>query len=167
MHRLFRLGMAALIALFAVGLVGRSTIASAAPATCTANLTIFTTTPGTITMEGETTHVRDSGVGGQYTAGFLAGSTFTGAQDFVVNNTNRASQLQGGYTITGPEGTLMLRYTGHADLTTGTATGHFVTTGGTEKFADFHWEGDISAQLVGLTPPTFIVTDSGPCHFAP
>ena len=126
-----------------------------------------TTSPGTVTTTGQVTHVRDSGVGGQYTAGFLAGYTLRGSQDNMVNNVTNHSQLQGTYTATGPGGDVVIRYTGHADLTSGVATGHFETAGGTGQFASFHWAGSISAQLVSLTPPTFHATVSGPCVSAP
>ena len=113
------------------------------------------------------THYRDSGVGGSYTSGPLAGYTISGAQNIMVNNVTHRSELQGSYTASGPGGSVVISYTGHANLTTGMATGNFETHSGTGDFATFHWEGSIDAQLVRLTPPTFLATDSGFCHSAP
>jgi hypothetical protein len=150
-----------------IALAGAGQVAAAPPATCTATLTIFTTTPGEVTTTGQVVHARDSGVGGQYTAGFLAGYAISGAQDIMANQQTNQSELRGSFVATGPGGTLTIRYTGHADLTTGAATGQFETHGGTGEFAGFHWSGSIAAQLVSLTPPTFIATDNGACHPAP
>jgi hypothetical protein len=161
---IMRLGLAVMVALAIGAPAAPVSFADEPPTTCTADLTIFTTSPGTVTTNGQITRFRDSGVAGQYTSGFLAGYTFTGAQDIVVNNNNNTSQLQGSFTATGPGGSLVIRYSGHADLSTGAATGHFNTIGGTGQFTGFHWSGDITAQLVSLTPPTFQATDSGPCH---
>ena len=161
---IMRLGLAMVVALVIAAPATQVSLADEPPTTCTADLIIFTTSPGTVTTQGQTTHFRDSGVAGQYTSGFLAGYTFTGAQDIVVNNNTNTSQLQGSFTATGPGGSLVIRYTGRADLSTGAATGHFHTAGGTGQFAGFHWTGDITAQLISQTPPTFRATDSGPCH---
>lgn len=152
---------------FCVAIVGLASVAAAPPATCTAVLTISTTSPGDVTTNGQVTHARDSGVGGAYTTGFLAGYTISGTQDIMVNRRTSQSELHGFFVASGPGGTLTIQYTGHADLSTGAATGHFETHGGTGQFADFHWAGEIAAQLVSLTPPTFVATDSGPCHPAP
>lgn len=138
--------------------------AATAPATCTAGLVISTTSPGDVSVDGTTTHFRDSGVGGSYTSGFLAGYTLTGAQDIERNDAIRRGVLDGNFTASGAGGTLDVHYTGSVDLTTGVATGHFTTVGGTGQFSDFHWTGDVGAQLVSLTPPTFVATDSGFCH---
>src|SRR5919201_1192116 len=133
--------LAALVA-SAAAIAGATQAASAAPPqTCTAGLTIFTTSPGTVTTTGQVTHFADSGVAGQYTSGFLAGYTFSGAQDIMLNNNTRKSELHGQFTATGPDGSLTIQYNGHADLTTGAATGDFVTAGGTGLFAGFHWNG--------------------------
>jgi hypothetical protein len=167
MPQFIRLGLTLLIAVFALALPSGTNAASGPPTICTADLVIFTTSPGTITTTGQVTHAHDSGVGGQYTSGFLAGYTLSGAQDIVVNNVTHTSQLHGQFTATGPGGSLTIRYTGHADLTTGAATGNFVSSAGTGQFADFHWQGRITAQLISTTPPTFIATDSGFCHPAP
>jgi hypothetical protein len=166
MHRTIRLVSIFAIALgIAAACAGPAT--AAPPAACTATLTIFTTTLGDVTTTGQVVHARDSGVGGAYTAGFLAGYTISGSQDIMVNQRTNQSELHGSYAATGPGGTLEIRYTGHADLNTGAATGHFETQGGTGQFAGFHWAGEIAAQLVSPTPPTFVATDSGPCHPAP
>lgn len=141
------------------------TAAAAAPSTCTADLLIFTTSPGAISQDGQVTNIRDSGVGGQYISGFLAGYTISGAQNITINAQTNQAQLQGSFTATGAGGTLTIRYTGQADLNTGAATGHFLTAGGAGQFANFFWEGQITAQLIG--PATFIATDTGPCHTAP
>jgi hypothetical protein len=162
MHRTIRLVSTLAFALgIAAACAGPAT--AAPPATCTATLTIFTTTPGDVTT-GPVVHARDSGVGGQYTAGFLAGYTLAGSQDIMVNQQTNRSELHGSFVATGPGGTLEIRYTGHTDLATGAATGNFETHGGTGQFAGFHWSGSVAAQLVSLTPPTFVATDSGPCH---
>jgi hypothetical protein len=163
MHRLTYLISLLALAL-GIAVAGTGGVAAAPPATCTATLTIATTSPGAVTTTGQVVHVRDSGVGGAYTAGFLAGSTIVGSQDIMVNQQTNQSELHGSYVATGPGGTLAIRYTGHADLTTGAATGHFETQGGTGQFAGFHWAGEIAAQLVSLAPPTFVATDSGTCH---
>ena len=115
----------------------------------------------------DTTHFRDSGVGGSYTSGFLSGYTLTGTQNIEVNNASNRAHLEGRFVATGPTGSLTVRYTGRADLTTGAASGHFTTVGGTGSFAGFHWNGRIAAQLVSMKPPTFVATDSGFCHGAP
>ena len=164
MKRFVRLGFAICLGLAAVLLAAGLVAAAGPPATCTAALTIATTSVGDVGTAGQVTHYRDSGVAGAYASGPLACYTFSGAQDIMVNNATQQSELQGQYTATGPGGTLTIRYTGHADLTTGAATGHFVATDGTGQFAGFHWEGDIAAQLVAAAPPTFQATDSGPCH---
>jgi hypothetical protein len=144
--------------------VGLGSATAAPPATCTAGLVIFTTNPGDVSVAGHTTHFRESGVGGAYTSGFLAGSTLSGAQNIERNDATGHATLEGEYTTTAPGGTLTIHYTGQVDLATGAATGHFTTVGGTGQFSDFHWNGDITAQLVSLTPPTFTATDSGFCH---
>jgi hypothetical protein len=161
-----------LLATLAVGVVvvaAAVPVASAAPQaggppqTCAAGLTIFTTSVGAVRTTGQVTHFDGSGVAGQYTSGFLAGYTLSGAQDIVVNNVNQTSELHGQFTAVGPGGTLSVRYNGQADLATGAATGELVSTDGTGVFAGFHWTAKITAQLVSLTPPTFLATDSGPC----
>jgi len=155
--------VAALVASTAA-LAGATQAASAAPPqTCTAGLTISTTSQGTVSNTGQVTHFADSGVAGRYTSGFLAGYTLVGAQDIQLNNVTKKSELHGQFTATGPDGSLTIQYNGHADLTTGAATGDFVSVGGTGLFTGFHWTGKITAQLVSLTPPTFLATDSGPC----
>ena len=144
-------------------------VAAAGPATCTADLTIFTSSPGTSRPAGPVTVVRDSGVGGQYTSGFLTGYTIAGAQDLIVNSQTNRSQLHGSFVATSPDkgSTLTIRYVGQADLTTGAATGTFSSTRGTGTLSGFHWTGDITAQLVSANPPTFKATDSGVCFPAP
>jgi hypothetical protein len=164
MKRLARLGFAVWLGVAAVLLAVGVAAAAGPPATCTAGLTIATTSVGDVSTTGQVTHYRDSGVAGVYTSGPLAGYAFSGAQDIMVNNGTQQSELHGQYTATGPGGALTIRYTGHVDLTTGAATGHFVATDGAGQFAGFHWEGDIAAQLVSPAPPTFQATDSGPCH---
>ncbi|HBY92766.1 MAG: hypothetical protein M5U01_03705 [Ardenticatenaceae bacterium] len=163
-----RLSLSFCIGLLTVVLGAGTTVAAGPPTICTADLIIFTTDPGAATTTGQVTHFRESGVAGWYTSGILNGYTFSGAQDIMVNNKTHTSQLQGSYIATGPDNnSLTIRYTGHADLLTGIATGHFVTAGGTGAFANFHWEGEIAAHLISLTPPTFETTDTGPCHAAP
>src|SRR5207237_5291070 len=158
----------AALAASTAALAGATQAASAAPPqTCTAGLTIFTTSVGTVSTTGQVTHFADSGVAGQYTSGFLAGYTFSGAQDIMVNNVTQKSELHGQFTAVGPGGTLTIRYNGHADLATGAATGDFVSADGTGDFANLHWSGKITAQLVSLAPPTFVALDSGPCQSRP
>jgi hypothetical protein len=167
MNKLIRLGLAGCLAgLLSASVIHRSA-ASGPPATCTATLTIFTTSPGTVTTSGPVTHYQDSGVGGRYNSGLLADYTISGAQNIMVNNVTQQSELQGSYTASGPGGSLVISYTGHVNLTTGMATGHLEALSGTGGFATFHWEGSIDAQLVRLTPPTFLATDSGFCQSAP
>jgi hypothetical protein len=155
--------------------VGMLLLAMAAPAlaapvaangatTCSAGVTIMTTSTGTVRNTGQVTHYQDSGVAGMYTAGFLAGYTFSGAQDIMVNNVTNQSQLNGSYTATGPDGTFVVHYTGTVNLNTGASTGHFAVQDGTGMFAGFHWAGGITAQLISLTPPTFVATNSGMCQ---
>jgi hypothetical protein len=163
MSRFARFGATLVLGLSSVlALSGPSVAAAAPPPTCTAELVIFTTSPGVESQTGPVLHFRDSGVGGQYTSGFLAGYTLVGAQDIQLNTRTNGSELQGQFVATGPGGSLAIAYTGHADLNTGAATGHFHTTGGTGQFSDFRWEGDITAQLIG--PATFHATDTGPCR---
>lgn len=131
--------------------------------TCTANLTIFTTSTGTVRQTGPVEFFTNSGVGGSYTSGFLSGYTINGAQDIVLNTQTNQSVLTGQFVASGPGGTLTVRYMGRADLTTGVATGEFVATGGTGAFKRFVWNGSITAQLVSLAPPTFHATDTGRC----
>lgn len=163
MNRASRMALAAIMCLMALAPLAVPAAASN-NTTCSATLTIFTTSTGTVTNTGQVTHYQDSGVAGVYTSGFLSGYTFTGAQDIMVNQVTNGSQLQGWYTATGPGGTLTVRYTGRADLNTGAATGNFQTAGGTGQFAGFQWAGNIQAQLISLTPPTFVSSDSGECH---
>ena len=139
---------------------------AAAPATCTSGVTIFTTSTGDVNVAGSTTHFRDSGVAGTYTSGFLAGYALTGAQNIERNDATRQATLEGQFVATGPGGTLTVHFNGSVDLTSGAAVGHFATVSGTGDFDGFHWNGDISLQLVSLTPPTFVGTDSGFCHGA-
>jgi hypothetical protein len=167
MNKLIRLGLAGCLAGLLSATVVHRTAASGPPATCNATLTIFTTSTGTVTTSEQVTHYQDSGVGGSYTSGPLAGDTISGAQNIMVNNVTHQSELQGSYTASGPGGSVVIRYTGHANLTTGMATGHFETHSGTGGFATFRWEGSIDAHLVSLTPPTFVATDSGFCQSAP
>jgi hypothetical protein len=140
------------------------TATAAAPATCTAGLVVFTTSTGDVNVAGQTTHFRGSGVAGSYTSGFLSGYTLTGAQNIERNDATGHASLEGQYVATGPGGTVTVHYTGSVDLGAGTATGHFTTIAGTGDFADFHWNGDISAQLTSLAPPTFVTADTGLCH---
>jgi hypothetical protein len=152
-------------ALFVLALLPAPAAAAGARAICTADLLIFTTSPGVVSNTGNVTHFRDSGVGGGYISGFLAGAPIAGTQDIELNNATQQAQLKGSFVATRPAGTLTISYTGHADFTTGTATGHYVTVDGTGQFADFHWEGGINARLIG--PAAFHATDSGPCHSGP
>jgi hypothetical protein len=163
MRRKLVVALAAAVSVAALA-AGTQPASAARPQTCTAGLTIFTTSVGTVRTTGQVTHFTESGVGGSYTSGFLSGYTLSGAQDIMVNNVTQKSELHGQFTAVGPGGTLTIRYNGHADLSTGAATGEFVTAGGTGDFADFHWTGKITAQLVSLAPPTFVATDTGPCH---
>jgi hypothetical protein len=165
--RIVKLGIVACALLASTLLTGRSALADSGFTTCSANLTIFTTSAGTVTAAGQTTHIENTGVGGMYTGGFLAGYTISGAQDIAINNAINAAQLHGIFVATGSGGTLTLRYNGHADLNAGAAEGDFVTAGGTGQFASFHWTGTVTAQLISLAPPTFLAVDSGPCHSAP
>ena len=156
-----------LAAAVSVVAIAAGTASAAPPQTCSADLVFSTTSVGSVSTTGQVTHFRGSGVGGSYTSGFLSGYTLSGAQDIMVNNVTQRSQLHGEFTAVGTGGTLTIRYNGHADLSTGAATGEFVATGGTGAFADFHWTGKITAQLVSLAPPTFVATDTGLCHSRP
>jgi hypothetical protein len=147
-----------------------SALAAGPPAVCTVGLTIFTTSVGTRSESGPVTHFRESGVGGGYTSGFLAGYTISGSQDIMVNSRTQSSQLQGSFVATSPTNpadTLTIKYTGQADLATGAATGNFRSAGGTGALADLHWEGTIAAQQPVVGVPLFQATDSGPCHRGP
>jgi hypothetical protein len=150
----------------AAAVVAPGAATAAAPSTCTAAVRIFTTSTGDVTVAGQTTHFQTSGVGGAYTGGFLSGYTLSGAQNIQRNDATGRAVLEGQYVATGPGGTITVHYTGTVDLTTGAATGHFTTVAGTGAFAGFHWSGDISAQLVSLTPPTFVGTNTGLCQSA-
>src|SRR5262245_31359813 len=79
--------------------------AVAAPATCTAGLTIFTTSTGITRQAGDVTVFRGSGVGGQYTSGELQGYTLSGAQDIILDRATGQSELAGSYVATSPDGT--------------------------------------------------------------
>lgn len=167
MQRLFRLGIG-LCAVLITLVVSLGAVSAAGPAaTCTADLQIFTTTIGNVRTAGPITFFRDSGTAGQYTSGFLSGYALSGSQDIMLNTSTGQSQLHGSFTVSGPDGTLTIRYTGHADTTTGAATGHFVTAGGTGAFADFHWSGSITAQQPVVGVPFFNATDTGTCHGLP
>jgi hypothetical protein len=163
MKRFMRLSLAACLTALLPATALRGAEASGPPSVCSGTLTIFTTSLGTVTAGGPVTHYRASGVGGAYMSGPLAGYTLSGAQDIMVNSVTQQSELQGSYTAVGPGGSVVVGYTGHANLVTGIATGHFETAGGTGDLAAFHWEGAINAQLVSLAPPTFLAADSGPC----
>jgi hypothetical protein len=106
-------------------------------------------------------------VAGQYATGPLAGYSFVGAQDIMINNVTATSELQGEYTASGPGGTISVKYTGHANLLTGAATGHFETHAGTGSLASFHWSGAIAAQQPTVGVPLFNASDAGPCRNAP
>lgn len=166
MKRLIRIGLAGCLTALLSTTALRGAEAAGPPSACSGSLTIFTTSVGTVTASGPVTHYRGSGVGGAYTSGPLASYTLSGAQAIMVNSVTQQSELQGAYTAVGPGGSVVVRYTGHANLATGIATGHFETAGGTGDFAAFHWEGAINAQLVSMTPPTFLAADSGPCLIA-
>jgi hypothetical protein len=153
--------LAAVVASAAASVAGSAS--AAAPATCTSGLTVFSTSTGVVTVTGNVTHFQASGVGGSYTSGFLAGFSFTGSQNIERNDATQNAVLEGQYVATGPSGTVTVHFTGTVDLTTGAATGHFTVLGGTGAFAGFHWTGDTTAQLVSLTPPTFVGTSSGFC----
>jgi hypothetical protein len=166
-RRLIRAGLCLGILAGALTLGAGGAAAAGPPTTCSADLVIFTTSTGTVSSAGQVTHFRDSGVAGQYTSGFLAGYALSGAQDIMVNANTQTSQLRGEFTAVGPDGTLTVRYTGHADLTTGAATGRFVVAGGTGAFENFHWNGSITAQQPVVGVPLFNATDTGSCHYAP
>ncbi len=116
MKWILSLGTALWIGLLTLALGLSSAAAAGPPSSCSAGLVIFTTSPGTITRTGEVVHARDSGVGGTYTSGFLAGYSLSGSQDIILNTRANEAQLHGSFVATGPEGTLTIRYTGHADL---------------------------------------------------
>jgi hypothetical protein len=156
--------LAAIFATFAVGGAGAALAQRAAPHTCTAGLTILSTSVGDVNQVGNVTFFNNSGVGGSYTSGFPAGYTFTGAQDIQRNEVTHKANLKGHYTATGPGGSFDVTYVGHADLTTGAASGHFVARGESGQLANLFWVGDIDAQLTSLTPPTFLTTNSGLCR---
>jgi hypothetical protein len=137
----------------------------AAAETCQTEFIVFTdpTNPGARTDQGQTTIVRDSGVLGSYLDGRLAGYGISGQQDLIINNVTQQAQIVGVFTATSPDGgsSLTVRYAGHADLSTGQATGRFVVLDGTGEFAGYHARGRIDAQLVG--PATFQGFDIGLC----
>jgi hypothetical protein len=168
MMALLRRSLIALLIIVGSLALARPAVAATPPfGPCSAGLTIFTTSPGTVTTTGSVEQITGSGVGGQYTSGFLAGDTLSGTQDVTLNTATQQAQLIGMYTVTGPDGTLAVRYVGFANLATGQATGYFFTAGGTGTFAAFQWTGGIRAQLVSTTPPTFKAMDSGICGGAP
>jgi len=166
-----RRGITILTLALALALACASSPASAAggPATiCESSLIIFTdpSNPGTVTQAGQITHVRDSGVLGWYYSGTLEGYMLAGAQDIRINAVTNQAQLRGSFVAVGPEGsTVTISYAGHADLTTGRATGSFVAMDGTGMLDDFNWSGQIEAQLIG--PASFDATDTGRCTGAP
>lgn len=168
MKALVRFGIGLWIALLTLVVGLATSTAAAPPATCTADLFIQTTSFGDVSTSGNVTIARDSGVGGFYLSGFPAGYTLSGAQDIILNNKTNKAQIHGSFTAVDPSNasnTFTLKYNGHANLNTGAATGNFVTAGGTGIYADFHWTGKITAQLVG--PLAFQATDTGKCHPAP
>ena len=142
------------------------TATAAPPATCTSGVTVFTTSTGDVSVTGNVTHFRNSGLAASYTSGFLSGYTATGSQNIERNDATERAVLEGQYVASGPAGTLTFQFTGSVDLATGAASGHFTVIDGSGAFSGFHWTGDVSAQLVSLTPPTFIGTNSGPCTSA-
>ena len=164
MHRFLRF---ALTLGTAIGLAAAALPVAAAslPTTCTGTLTIATTSVGTVRTAGNFELFSDSGVGGSSRSGPLAGDAFAGAQDIALNTASGQADLHGSYVVAaaGGPGTLTVRYVGHADLTTGQATGTFVASQGTGSLAGFFWSGAISARLISLAPPTFLSTDSGVC----
>jgi hypothetical protein len=165
MHTLGRTGIALALAAAVGG--GSAGSAGAAPiGTCTAGLFIRTTSVGTVTQAGPVTIYRDSGVGGAYTSGFLAGYTITGAQTIIVNSASGQSEVAGQFVATGAGGTLQVRYTGRVDQATGAATGQFSATEGTGGFASFRWTGTISGQQIPGVP-AFNVVDTGLCSPTP
>jgi hypothetical protein len=170
MIRLFacaRFAGAALVALaLAVAALGGSTSAMAQDATCQTPFRVFTdpANPGTQTVRGPITFVRDSGILGTYGGdGRFAGFAIDGLQDLTINGATNRVRVRGGFTATSPDGgsTFFVRYTGEVDLATGAATGHFVAKDGTGALAGFHAVGTIQAQLVG--PATFDGVDIGLC----
>jgi hypothetical protein len=164
MYKFVRLGLVAWIALFAFALAGYSPVAAEEPTICVADFIIGITTPGNVTSNGATTHADQSGVGGGFSSGFLAGYTFDGLMDYVIDHETNTAQLNGSFVATGPGGTITLPYKVHADLNTGAANGRFYSNGGTGEFANYRWSGDISAQLINPSPPTFQSTATGPCR---
>ncbi|HVL26082.1 MAG TPA: hypothetical protein VM450_18460 [Thermomicrobiales bacterium] len=138
---------------------------AAASASCQSSFVVLTdpANPGDQVTHGQTTIVRDSGVLGSYQDGRLAGYAVNGVQDLVINNFTQRADINGTLTASSPDGgsSITLRYTGHADLKSGHATGTFVVVAGTGQFADDHMSGKISAQLVG--PVTFQGVDIGLC----
>jgi len=160
-----RHGLAIGLAIAAAAAATLPAAAASLPATCTGALTIATTSIGTVKTAGDIEIFRDSGVAGHYSSGPLAGDAFAGAQDIILNTATGQSDLHGSYVVSAPgnAGTLTVRYTGHADLTTRHATGNFTANQGTGNLAGFVWVGTISAQLISLTPPTFTSTDIGFC----
>lgn len=163
MKRLVRIGIALCTVLVTI-VISLGAASAAGPATtCTADLQIFTTSAGDVSTAGPITFFRGSGVAGQYTSGILAGYQLVGAQDIMLNTKTGLSELHGSFTATGLDGTLTIQYNGHADTTTGAATGNFVTADGTGIFAEFHWSGSITAQQPVVGIPFFNATDTGTC----
>jgi hypothetical protein len=168
-NQILRRGLALGLAIGTAAAAALPAAAASLPSTCTGALTIATTSTGTVKTAGDIEIFQDSGVAGRYSSGPLAGDSFAGAQDIILNTATGQSELHGSYVVSAPgtAGTVTVRYTGHADLTTGRATGNFTANQGTGSLAGFVWVGTISAQLISLTPPTFTSTDSGFCLLPP
>ncbi|KAB8142870.1 hypothetical protein F8S13_11480 [Chloroflexia bacterium SDU3-3] len=170
MNKSVRLILALWAALFAFAFVAQPSSAVAATVaaptgTCSAGFTIATTSPGTVSMYGPLMVVRDSGVGGAFTSGFLAGYTFTGEQDYTINTSTNKAYLIGTFTATGPGGTITLPYVVKADMVTGAGSGYFASTSGTGEFANYLWAGELTAQIVNPNPTTFVVNATGNCEY--
>jgi hypothetical protein len=142
-----------------------TTQAAASDDGCQTSFLVFTdpNNRGDISQRGQVTIARDSGVLGQYTSGRLDGYAINGLQDLIVNTVTNEAQIHGSFTATSPDGasSLMVRYSGHADLNTGIATGTFAASGGTGDFDGYRASGKIEATLVG--PATFEGVDIGLC----
>src|SRR4051812_38705861 len=107
-----RVGSLVVASFLLVAALASPAAAAAAPGvgTCTANLHIFTTSAGTQRQAGTVLLVKDSGVGGAYTSGFLNGYVIAGAQDTVLNTSTNQSELRGQFIATGRDGTLTIKY---------------------------------------------------------
>src|SRR5689334_10179722 len=122
---MMRLALAVFLAMLFV-LPAATVVSADGQQTCTTDLVIFSTSLGDVTQAGPVTIYRNSGIGGTYTSGFLAGSTISGSQDITMNTNTNISEIHGNEVVTSPDGsTLTIRYDGKVDLNTASGLSHF------------------------------------------